>query len=168
MYRALIAAYFVLISACWASAAGKADWQGYDWKSYDFGACVAEVDGEGMCPVHHAKWDWKRNQWVDVSYGVDMSDRLKLAINLTNKDSYDDDDVCVTVLALDAEGANVFAHHQNRHSIHGEIDTNVVALAGPAGAWKTVTTLLVGSKQCRKGPHQDDAVFARVKAELAR
>ncbi len=146
-----------------AFADGRADWSGYDWRGTPFGQCL-EITPAG-CLAHHAKWDWKRNQWVDVWYDP-AANGLHLALRLTNNDRADADYVCVTVLFLDAAGANLAAYHSNLHIGPQSIREDKARLTIPAP--DRIARVEIGSKQCREGAGQDDDIYAGVRARLPR
>ena len=147
-----------------ATAEGRADWQGYAWQFFAITAC--QPNGAVLaCPPYHQKWDWKRNQWVDMAITIDpAAGQLRLTQRLTNRDTHDDDDVCVTMLVLDHDGHTLLAHHQNWHSVHGAVMQDDFTLR--AATLARAASVHIGSKQCRQGPHQDDAVYAQVRAGL--
>ena len=162
---ATIAATFLSFGAPQGSFAdGRGDWSGYAWQKIEVSACRA--NGTSLsCPLYHQKWDWKRNQWVDISVELDLAaGALRLTQRLTDRDAHDSDYVCVTALAVDAAGANVVAHHQNWHMGPGA--TKEQSFSYRSGALGSVTTIHVGSKQCREGADQDDALYARVRAGI--
>lgn len=151
-------------SSAGAFADGRGDWDGYAWQKIAIADCAA-VGAVLQCPPYHQKWDWKRNQWVDITVEIDLAhNKLALSQRLTDDDSYDDDYVCVTALALDAAGQNVVAHHQNWHMGPGEIRESAFSYASTA--LDAVTSIHIGSKQCRLGEHQDDALYASVLARI--
>lgn len=160
----LLAGLVCLIAALPAQAQGRDDWPGYSWQQFGIASCVPS--GAALhCPTYHQKWDWKRDQWVDIAISIEIkAGRLSLSQQLTNRDSHDDDDVCVTMLVLDADNRTILAHHQNWHSRHGtEMADDFVLHAGNLAA---AATLHIGSKQCREGSHQDDARYAAVRAGI--
>ena len=145
-----------------AAAEGRADWRGYAWQKIDVADCTARGE-DRVCPLYHEKWDWKRNQWVTIEVvlsegGVQLTQRLE------DKDTYDDDDVCVTAVIVDAAGRNLAVHHTNWHMRHGEAREQ--SFSYPASGLERAATIHIGSKQCRQGPHQDDAVHAEVLRRL--
>ena len=146
-----------------AAADGRADWKDYAWQSVPYGDC-AEADENGLCHQYHQKWDWKRNQWVDFLYRADAATgALKVRLRLTNDDRKDDDNVCVTALLVDAKGADVFAFHQNWHIKPRQVLDKTLTFSADPAVWEKAAKVLIGSKQCRKGAEQDDALFAGVK-----
>ena len=148
-----------------ALADGRSDWRGYDWRSTEFGSCT-DIDPAAGCHAHHAKWDWKRNQWVDVFYrGLDQSS-LSVGLRLTNNDRKDDDYVCVTVLFLDANGRNLAAYHANIHIDPSSTESDETTMRLRPELIARIAKVDVGSKQCREGAGQDADVFARVRAAL--
>lgn len=160
----LLATLLCLALAQPAMADGRADWPGYSWQKIDVAKCMP-FTAELTCPPYHQKWDWKRAQWVDIAIAINQaSGRLQLAQKLSNRDPHDDDNVCVTVLVVDAAGHNIMAYHQNWHSLPGRVLQDEFAFRSSALA--SAATIHIGSKQCRKGPHQDDAVYAAVRAGI--
>lgn len=156
----LTAALFSLGSPHDAFADGRADWTGYAWQTIEIADCQPQ-GGIVHCPLYHQKWDWKRNQWVDITVELDLGrGALRLSQRLTDNDSHDADHVCVTALAVDAGGATVVAHHQNWHIEAGQVEAR--SFSYPSDALERVATIHIGSKQCRDGAHQDDALYARV------
>ncbi len=147
-----------------AFAGGKSDWEWYGWSTVKVSKCVASAGGVD-CPGVRQKWDWKRDQWVEVAVSVNAR-AVSVFQRVTNKDRSDRDDVCVTVLFLDAAGETVLAHHQNWSSDPSSVTERQFSY--PAAAWPQVASIAVGSKQCRQGPHQDDAIYAAVLAGLPR
>jgi hypothetical protein len=148
-----------------AFADGRGAWSGYAWQQIKVADCLA--DGTTLrCPRYHEKWDWKRNQWVDISIELDVArGELRLSQRLTDNDPNDDDYVCVTALAVDAAGADVIAHHQNWHMSPGAVEEQSFRYA--SSALQQVTTIHIGSKQCRQGAGQDDALYAHVLAGIS-
>lgn len=147
-----------------AFADGRADWHDYAWQQIPITQCASQGDLL-TCPLYHQKWDWKRNQWVDIAITLDLAGgELQLNQRLTDNDPADDDHVCVTVLAVDAEGQNTLAHHQNWYMRHGDVTESSFTYRSSALA--EVATIYLGSKQCRDGATQDDALYARVLAGL--
>jgi hypothetical protein len=147
-------------------ADGRADWQGYAWQKIEISKC-AVMDAVIACPLYHQKWDWKRNQWVDITLALDLaSGQATLAQRLTNKDPSDQDYVCVTALVVDAAGNNLVAHHQNWQISHGEVLEKAFAYA--SNSLSGAATIHIGSKQCREGARQDDALYRRVQAAIGR
>lgn len=147
-----------------AFADGRGDWDGYAWQQIRVDDCVAAAEVL-HCPPYHQKWDWKRDQWVDMSIELDLGKgELHLTQRLTDIDPRDDDYVCVTALAVDADGHNIVAHHQNWHMSPGAQQEDAFLYA--SAALDEVTTIHIGSKQCRQGPGQDDALYAQVLAGI--
>lgn len=160
----LLIALLCLLCIHPVTAEGRADWQDYAWQQFDIASCDRR-GAELTCPPYHQRWDWKRNQWVDMTIAIDLATgRLRLTQQLTNHDRYDDDNVCVTMLVIDADGHTVMAHHQNWHSLPGTLVQRDFALRSSRLA--ATDTVHIGSKQCRQGPHQDDAVYAAVRAAI--
>jgi len=148
-----------------ASADGRADWRNYAWQSIDISSC--NPGGSALaCPPFHEKWDWKRDQWVDIAITLNpASGKLGLSQRLTNNDEYDYDHVCVTVIVVDAAGQNLIAHHQNwlarrNATMQEDFTYHSERLA-------SATTIHLGSKQCREGRGQDDDVYQSVLARLS-
>jgi hypothetical protein len=147
-----------------AFADGRGDWDGYAWQQIRIADCAAAADVL-QCPAYHEKWDWKRDQWVDMSIELDLAKgELRLTQRLTDIDVRDDDYVCVTALAVDAAGDNIIAHHQNWHMSPGAEETRSFRYSSTA--LDEVTTIYIGSKQCRQGAGQDDALYAQVLAGI--
>lgn len=147
-----------------AFADGRGDWDGYAWQQIRVADCVA-AGAVLTCPPYHEKWDWKRNQWVDMAVSLDLArGELHLTQRLTDIDARDDDYVCVTALAVNADGNNIVAHHQNWHMYPGSEESRSFTYASASLA--DVTTIHIGSKQCRQGAGQDDALYARVLAGI--
>ena len=149
-----------------ALADGRADWRDYAWQKFDIAKCLP-VGSELACPFYHQKWDWKRTQWVDIAIMLDpASGKLSLTQQLTNNDKRDEDHVCVTALLLDGAGRTLLAHHQNWDIVAGQLLTKSFVYTSPRLA--EAQSIHIGSKQCREGEGQDDAVYARVLAALLR
>jgi hypothetical protein len=147
-----------------AFADGRGDWNGYAWQQIRIADCAAVV-GVLRCPPYHQKWDWKRNQWVDMAVELDLArGELRLTQRLTDIDPRDDDYVCVTALAVNGAGDNIIAHHQNWHMEPGGVEAKSFLYA--SAALDQVTTIHIGSKQCREGAGQDDALYAQVLAGI--
>jgi hypothetical protein len=147
-----------------AFADGRGDWNGYAWQKIEVADCLVAM-AVLYCPPFHQKWDWKRDQWVDLVIEIDLAKgELRLSQRLTDTDPRDDDYVCVTALAVDADGDNIVAHHQNWHMSPGGEEQRSFHYA--SAALDQVTTIHIGSKQCRQGPGQDDALYARVLAGI--
>lgn len=148
-----------------AVADGRADWRDYAWQSVVYDVCPATDDG--LCHPFHEKWDWKRDQWVDFLYRADAATgALDIRLRLTNNDRRDDDYVCVTALFVDDKGADLFVFHQNWHMDARKVKDETFHFSAPPQVMGKVAKVLIGSKQCRKGGHQDDAVFASVKSAV--
>jgi len=148
-----------------ASAAGRGDWKDYAWQKFDVAQCVADGSGELACPAYHQKWDWKRNQWVDITISI-RGNSLSLVQQLTDNDRKDDDYVCVTVLVLDGSGRDLIAHHQNWQITAGEKLADTFEYT--SSRLSQANTIHIGSKQCRNGAGQDDATYARVLGSIRR
>ncbi|MHA6690273.1 hypothetical protein [Devosia sp. A449] len=147
-----------------AFADGRGDWNGYAWQQIKVASCAA-VGTTLACPPYHQKWDWKRDQWVDIAITLDLATgTLRLTQQLTDNDPRDDDHVCVTALAVDDGGRDVVAHHQNWHMKSGT--TREAAFSYASDQLASVTAIHIGSKQCRDGANQDDALYARVLAGI--
>lgn len=153
----------VLVCASPASADGRSDWRDYAWQKVDIAKCLPDASGTLVCPAYHQKWDWKRNQWVDVAITI-ADDHLHLVQQLTNNDRHDQDYVCVTVLVLDATGHDLIAHHQNWQISAGQRLASTFDYPSPALG--QAASLHIGSKQCRDGAGQDDATYAAVRAGI--
>ncbi len=67
-------------------------------------------------------------------------------------------------MVVDADGRNLAVHHTNWYMTDGQVREEVFTY--PAAGLDRAWTIHIGSKQCREGPHQDDAVFAEVKSRL--
>lgn len=161
----LVATVLSLGSPQGAFADGRGDWQGYAWKTINVADC-RPVDTRLACPAYHQKWDWKRNQWVDIAVAIDLaSGQLQLSQRLSDRDSYDDDYVCVTALVVDRAGNNLVAHHQNWRMIHGDVAQKDFSYSSDRLA--EAASIHIGSKQCRDGAGQDDEVYAAVLAGIA-
>jgi hypothetical protein len=87
-----------------------------------------------------------------------------VAVTLTNNDRRDADFVCVTTLFQDISGTTLAAQHQNVR-IEPVSSTSVEQVAR-GKITDQATTIQVGTKQCRQGPHEDDAVFEAVVSRL--
>lgn len=162
----MVAALFGLLTPAYAD--GRADWQNYAWQSIIYTDCPDGVThSNGLCPAYHQKWDWKRDQWVDIAYRFDpATGRFFLSQTLTNNDRADDDYVCVTALIVDAAGHDLYAYHQNWHSVHRKQLSDTLTARLPKTIFAHAAKVLIGSKQCRQGAGQDDAIFARVKTAI--
>jgi len=161
----LAATFLSFVAPGGAFADGRDDWSGYAWQSIELSQCLGSATTL-TCPPYHEKWDWKRNQWVDIAITIDLAaGRLHLTQRLTDNDHYDQDYVCVTALAVDADGTTLTAHHQNWHIGPGEVieKSFTYRLANP----QAVARIHIGPKQCRQGAVQDDAVYAGVLARIA-
>ena len=160
----LTAVLLSLGSSPQAFADGRGDWSGYAWQKIEVADCLATM-AVLHCPPFHQKWDWKRNQWVDITIELDPArGELRLTQRLTDADPRDADHVCVTALAVDASGDNIIAHHQNWHMWPGDEETRSFVYG--SAALDQVTIIHIGSKQCRQGSEQDDALYARVLAGI--
>lgn len=159
-----IATFLAFGSPQGSFADGRGDWGGYSWQTIEIGQCEAE--GTRMtCPQYHQKWDWKRDQWVDVDVSFDLSNgRLELTQALTDKDSHDRDYVCVTALVADGDGRTLIAHHQNWRIGPGEGRSETFGYSSDQLA--TAAAIHIGSKQCRDGAGQDDGVYQSVLAAI--
>jgi len=161
----LLRAFAILLAlASPALADGRSDWTGYAWQQIALSQCTG--DGNAVvCPLYHQKWDWKRDQWVDIAISLDLArGEMQLTQRLTDNDPNDDDDVCVTAIAVDAAGNNILAHHQNWHMSPRKPVEKSFRYRSPRLA--DIATIHIGSKQCRRGPTQDDALYASVLAGI--
>ena len=158
-----IAALLAAIATCPSFADGRTDWVGYDWRTASYGECL---DTEAGCHAFHSKWDWKRNQWVDIVYGLLPNGELALDYGFTNGDPNDSDFVCVTVLFLDGLGRNVAASHRNIEIGPRSSRTVQDLLPLTPTSATNIRTVEFGSKQCREGAGQDDHILEAVKAKL--
>lgn len=160
-----LAALLLLLPASISQADGRGDWDGYAWQTIEVVDC-APTDGALHCPTYRQKWDWKRNQWVSIGIILfPASGDVTLTQQLEDRDSHDDDHVCVTALILDGEGLNLVAHHQNWHMTHGEVAADIFSYASSRLA--DARTIQIGSKQCRQGSGQDDAIYVSVLAGIS-
>lgn len=137
------------------------EWSDYMWKTSIVHACISQQD----CRVVKTRWDWKREQYVEVAIapkgrGIQVSNRL------INKDTADDDHVCVTVLFRDAGSRTVAVFHENRYSRHQTDETTQSELALARAQLSKIRSLAVGTKQCRGGPYEDDAIHERARRAL--
>ena len=160
----LLASLLCFVLAQPVRAEGRGDWPGYSWQQFGIAKCLPTASVL-TCPAFHQKWDWKRDQWVDIAIAIDIQHgRLNLTQQLSNRDRHDDDDVCVTVLVLDEGGLTILAHHQNWHLRHDTaMEDDFVLRSGKIAA---AASIHIGSKQCRQGSHQDDARYAAVLAGI--
>lgn len=160
-----LGALFLMVGLTGAALAeGRSDWTGYAWQQIKLAQCTG-TKSVLSCPVYHQKWDWKRDQWVDIAVTVDLAGgEFHVTQRLTNNASIDDDNVCVTALAVNAASGNLAAHHQNWHMNPGELKEE--SFSYPASALSQLAAIYIGSKQCREGSHQDDALYARVEAAI--
>jgi hypothetical protein len=142
------------------AADSREDWQGYDWRTVERATCP-ELGADAPCQLFHGKWDWKRNQWVDLVLGY-SNGALELTSILTNYDRRDDDNVCTVVLFQDSAGANVAAFHFNEHSDPQTARNDSKRFPIPRDELAPVSQIRVGTKQCREGPQQDKATYTRV------
>lgn len=161
-----IAAALGLLTPAYAD--GRADWQDYAWRSITYSDCPGGVtNSAGLCPAYNQKWDWKRDQWVDIAFRFDpATGKFALSQTLTNNDRTDDDHVCVTALFVDAQGRDLYVYHQNWHSLPKATMSDTLRARISKTIFATAAKVWIGSKQCRKGAEQDDDVFARVKASI--
>lgn len=143
---------------------GRGDWNGYSWQTIPIASCLTAGD-QLACPPYHQRWDWKRNQWVDIAVAIDTAaGKLQLSQTLTDNDKNDRDHVCVTALVVDADGRNIVGHHQNWHMSPGEVRRDDFTYTSARLA--EAAAIQIGSKQCREGANQDDAIYASVLAGI--
>lgn len=154
------AAALILLLAGPAVADSRTDWTGYDWRPIKLSEC-SDFGAATACHFFHGKWDWKRNQWVDLVMSVSGA-TLEIEQILTNYDRADDDYVCTVVLLQDADGNNVVPFHFNEHSDHQTASTSIRRFSVTSSILAAVSQISVGTKQCRDGASQDKANFARV------
>ncbi|SEP96154.1 hypothetical protein SAMN05428969_1304 [Devosia sp. YR412] len=165
LLRTLLLATLLLILPSNAFADGRTDWKDYAWQEIKLTKCASD-SMTVACPLYHQKWDWKRNQWVDITISMDLvRGELELTQRLTDNDPKDDDHVCVTALGVDAAGNNIIAHHQNWHMHPRQIEERAFSIR--SSRLSSITSLFIGSKQCRQGASQDDDLYARVLAGIA-
>lgn len=167
--RRLAVVFGLALTALVAPALGQATdarggWHGYAWKRISLADCD-RLEQQTLCPPYHEKWDWKRNQWVDITLAL-RPGQVDLSQRLTNKDRMDDDFVCVTAIVMDAAGRALAIHHQNWHSDPAEVREE--SFSYPMTRAVEPATLLIGSRQCRKGAQEDDDVYARALAAVVR
>jgi hypothetical protein len=140
------------------SGSGPSQWKEYVWKTASTEAC---------CSAFNQRWDWKRDQWINFAYKLNKQKGLiEIYLKLKNNDPDDDDDVCVTALFLDNKGNDVAVFHLNHHSFPNTNIEKSEQIAVSANRLKAIKLIAVGTKQCRNGPHEDDVIFATVKAKL--
>lgn len=162
--RAALATILLLIAPQAARADSRADWTDYAWQSIDVSTCIVAA-GVATCPPYREKWDWKRDQWVDVTISMDLTaNTIRLMERLTNNDRHDTDYVCVTALVVDAAGQNLAAHHQNWQMSHGA--TREKTFTYSAADLSKAASIHIGSKQCRDGAAQDGALYAHILAGI--
>ena len=137
------------------------DWKDYRWAVVATTSCSAGP----ICISARAKWDWKRPQWVEFS-AVPSSKGLEAKIRLINEDRKDDDNVCITVLFLSSDGSALSILHKNLHSLPQAVRSETVDIALRASLLRRISSIALGTKQCRRGPHEDDDVYRRAKARL--
>ena len=160
-----LAALATGLAATPAFADGRADWRDYAWQKIEISQCLGD-DNVLVCPLYHQKWDWKRNQWVDITIALDLRRGVvNLVQRLTDNDPKDDDHVCVTALVVDAGGRDLVAHHQNWHIKPHDVLEKSFSYSSPSLA--SAATIQIGSKQCRDGARQDDRVYANVLAGIS-
>lgn len=155
-----LAAALILFVAGPAQADSRTDWKGYDWRPVKLTEC-SDFGATTPCHFYHGKWDWKRNQWVDLVMSVSGT-TLQIEQILTNYDRADDDYVCTVVLLQDSNGDNVVPFHFNEHSDHQSASTSTRRFSVTTSILAAVSQISVGTKQCREGASQDEANFARV------
>ncbi|MDV3250835.1 hypothetical protein DevBK_05760 [Devosia sp. BK] len=138
----------------------RSDWTGYDWRMVKLAECQ-DLGSSAPCHIFHGKWDWKRNQWVDLilAHG---SGALQVEVILTNYDLKDDDYVCVVVLFQNQAKANVAAIHFNEHSDHQTASTAAKSFPISESRAADIAQIAVGTKQCRDGKDQDKSTYAQV------
>jgi hypothetical protein len=159
-----LALLFALGTAQASLADGRADWTGYAWQTIRLSECLASGT-QLACPPHHQKWDWKRNQWVDLAIALDTSTgRVTLTQTLTDNDRADSDDVCVTAIIVDGGGNNLVAHHTNWHMEPTQVRSE--GFSYRSSRLDQAAAIHIGSRQCRKGAHQDDAAYRSVLAGI--
>jgi hypothetical protein len=145
------------------SGSGVSQWKDYVWKTASTEACVR---ASGCLPFNQ-QWDWKRDQWINLRYRLNTQKGLiEISLTLKNNDPSDDDDVCVTALFQDNRENTVAVFHENRHSFPNTNVERTGKISVSASRLKAIKMIAVGTKQCRTGPHEDDAVFAAAKAKL--
>jgi opacity protein-like surface antigen len=134
-----------------AAAADHSQWRGYNWHNVNDEECLLSATS---CQLLHAKWDWKRDQWVDLSLAT-VGGGLQLALTLTNNDRKDDDFVCV-VVTFDGVAVGFFNEHSDpQTAANFESDLGL-----PPTSLSAVRKIEVGTKQCREGGEQDRDAFA--------
>jgi len=164
--QTILAATILYVAVSTAHADSRSDWKGYDWRAVKRSECQA-LGTAGSCQFFHGKWDWKRNQWVDLVLNYTGS-ALEVVNILTNYDRADDDYVCTVVLFQDAEKQNVAAFHFNEHSDHQTAANFTKRFEIARSALDAVTQISVGTKQCREGGNQDKGTYARVLDAMSR
>jgi hypothetical protein len=139
---------------------GPLEWKDYVWKTASIQGCLRPSG----CSPFKQRWDWKRDQWINLSYELNKQKGLiEIRLQLKNNDSNDGDDVCVTALFLDDKGNDVAVFHENRRSYPGTKLARKSEIPLSSNRMKSIKTIAVGTKQCRGGPHEDDTVFANAK-----
>ena len=161
--RAVLVLVLILAGLSPSFADGRAAWSGYYWRSTPYDACIAQEPSG--CLTHRAKWDWKRDQWVELWYAP-APQGMTLSLRLTNNDRHDDDYVCVTALFVDAEGSSLAAYHVNLHIDPRTVEEDVRTIDLPVALLPRVARVDVGTKQCRQGAGQDDAIYKSVLSAL--
>lgn len=136
------------------------EWKDYVWKTGPVGNCL-----KASCPPISLKWDWKRPQTVTVSLTSTMNS-LTIRTRMSNDDPLDGDDVCVTLLLRDQAGTTVAVFHENRHSYPGTDTTSSATLSLSKKVMSAIRSVALGTKQCRSGPQQDEAVYRKTKKTI--
>ncbi|SMC93392.1 hypothetical protein [Rhizobium sp. RU36D] len=136
------------------------EWREYVWRTQTIDTCL-----KTSCPPISLKWDWKRPQTVTVSLTPTMNG-LTIRTRLSNDDPLDGDDVCVTLLLRDQAGATIAVFHENRHSDPGTDITGSTTLSLGKKVISAIRSVALGTKQCRGGPQQDDAIYRKARKML--
>jgi len=140
-------------------------WQDYVWRIRDAGTCLA-TDARGLCHLVHDRWDWKREQWYDLSFGSDPKrNLLNLRLRIDNRDPSDQDRVCVVVLFIDDKDEEVAVYYSNWLSFPRRVIDRTTPLK-PARDISTIAKVAVGSKQCDGASPRDADLYMRTRYKL--
>lgn len=145
--------------------AAQADgWEDYVWRVREVGHCV--LDDSGFCPVVSDRWDWKRPEFYDASFRLDIAtNTITTRISLRNQDPTDSDQVCIVVRYLNAEDESIGLFFANWRSLPNRSYTREAPIV-PARKIQSVTKVAVGSKQCDVTAADETQNFMRIRRLL--
>lgn len=138
-------------------------WVDYVWRIRDVQRCLLETD---FCSIIDDRWDWKRPQFYSAAFKTDIdSNTVTTRLTLRNEDPADDDQICIVVNYLDADGELVGIFFANWRSLSMRSYSREAPVT-PSASVKNIAKVLIGSKQCEVRATEDSKNFSRIRQKL--